>query len=121
MVDELPIIEEDSITFEKVLQKIEDYKMAFTLITDARGIFKGIISNADVRRGLLRNIDRMQHINASDLINRKPLQMNENSSIHDLLLFIKQASFPLQYLPVINDENKLTGSILFTNLIKGEL
>jgi ribulose-phosphate 3-epimerase len=119
--EELPVLHEDNITFENTLQKIEDYKMAFTLIVDEQEKLKGLISNADVRRGLLKNINNLQNINVADIINRTPLSMNENKSIHDLLLFIKQANFPLQYLPVVNDENQLTGSILFTNLIKGEL
>ncbi len=121
MMDELPVLEESMITFETALQKIEDYKMAFTLVTDANGMLKGLISNADVRRGLLKNSQNLQNIMANDIINPNPLRMKENKTIYDLLLFIKQAPFPLQYLPVVNDENKLTGSILFTNLIKGEL
>lgn len=119
--EELPVLAEDDITFEKALQKIEDYKMAFTLVVDKKEKLKGLISNADVRRGLLKNIHNLKDINIAELINTKPLSMNENKTIHDLLQFIKRASFPLQYLPVVNDENQLTGSILFTNLIKGEL
>jgi pentose-5-phosphate-3-epimerase/CBS domain-containing protein len=119
--DELPILYENELSFEKALRKIEDYKMAFTLIVDPDQKLKGLISNADVRRGLLRNIHNLQNINPTEIINTHPLNMNENSTIHDLLLFIKQANFPLQYLPVVNNENQLTGSILFTNLIKGEL
>ena len=121
MLDEVPVIEESQLTFEGALQKIEDYKMAFTLITSASGLLKGLISNADVRRGLLKNIGHLDQINVHDCVNSNPLQMQEDSSIHDLLLFIKHTNFPLQYLPVVNKDHQLTGTILFTNLIKGEL
>ncbi len=119
--EELPLLAANEISFEKVLQQIEDFKMAFVLIVDEEGTLIGLISNADVRRGLLKNINNLNALQTSEIINKNPLRMNENSTIHDLLLFIKQASFPIQYLPVVNDENQLTGSILFTNLIKGEL
>jgi len=121
MDDELPVIQEAELNFEKALLEIETYKMAFVLITDTYGILKGLISNADVRKGLLKNMDNLQNIQMSDIINPCPIAMNENKTIYDLLLFIKNINFPLQYLPVVNDHNKLTGAILFTNLIKGEL
>ncbi|MCX6190024.1 MAG: hypothetical protein NTW54_10580 [Bacteroidetes bacterium] len=121
MLDELPVLDESTLTFESALQKIEDYKMAFTLVTNHEGILKGLISNADIRRGLLKNTGHLDQINVHDCVNTNPLQMPEYSSIHDLLLFIKHTNFPLQYLPVVNKANQLTGAILFTNLIKGEL
>ena len=119
--DELPIIQENELSFEKALKSIDSYKMAFTLVVDSSGKLTGLISNADVRKGLLKNIQNLNAINPQDIINPKPLHLNENSTIHDLLKFIKQCNFPLQYLPVTDDNNKLSGAILFTHLIKGEL
>ena len=121
MIDELPVIEEAALTFEKALQTIENYKMAFALVINKEAQLHALISNADVRRGLLKNIGALNNIAVSDIMNRNPLKMNENKTIYDLLQFIKHSNFPIQYLPVVDDNNKLTGSILFTNLIKGEL
>jgi pentose-5-phosphate-3-epimerase/CBS domain-containing protein len=120
-IGEIPVVKKRELSFEKALKSIEDFDMAFTLVVDELGKLDGLISNADVRRGLLRNLGDLNRIPVSDIINPKPLRMEENKTIHELLAFIKRVNFPLQYLPVVNAENRLVGAILFTNLIKGEL
>jgi CBS domain-containing protein len=55
-----------------------------------------------------------------DLINPKPVTVNENASVVELIRLIKSKKFPITYLPVVNNEQKVTGVITFFNLIKGE-
>jgi Mg/Co/Ni transporter MgtE len=38
-----------------------------------------------------------------------------------MLAKVKQHNFPINYLPVIDAENKVSGVVSFLNLIKGEL
>jgi ribulose-phosphate 3-epimerase len=38
-----------------------------------------------------------------------------------MLQLIKKSSFPIMYLPVINDLNEAVGIVTFLNLIKGEI
>jgi CBS-domain-containing membrane protein len=95
--------------------------MAFTCIRDAAGHLTGLISNADIRKGLLKQWEAWPNIDVHQLINRTPLKIQESATIHGLLEFIQQVDFPVQYLPVVDAQNKLKGAVLFTQLIKGEL
>lgn len=117
---EIPVLKPGERSFEKVLRNIEDYAMGFTMLADTEGKLEGIISNADVRKGLLRNIGRLDAISENDITNRTPVTVNENATVVELLRLIKSKKFPITYLPVVNDENKITGALTFFNLVKGE-
>ncbi|MBI4648230.1 MAG: CBS domain-containing protein, partial [Bacteroidia bacterium] len=119
--DEIPMLHRDSATLHNVLHSIEDYKLGFTLVINDNGHLDGIITNADVRKGLLKNLDNLNKTLLEDMLNRTPFTANENHTVIELLNLVKKQKFPVSYLPVVNDSNKLTGAITFVNLIKGEL
>ncbi len=116
---ELPILDVRELTFEKALLTIDKYEMAFVSITD-NGKLKGIISNADVRKGLIKYFKNLNEINAFDLINLRPILIEEDNSIDDLLGVIRGVNFPLQYIPVVNAGGDLSGALIFTQMIKAE-
>jgi len=118
--EEIPVIQQDDLTFEKVLLSIDQYKMGFTNITDNNGILMGIITNADIRKGLIRNIGNLNNIDVSDMINPNPAFIYEDETVSDVLSYIKNLHFPVLFLPVVNGQKKVTGAIKFNNLIKGE-
>jgi pentose-5-phosphate-3-epimerase/CBS domain-containing protein len=118
--EEIPVVQEGKFSFKEALQSIEDGKTGFTLVQDKDGKLAGIITNADVRKAILKQTESLDNISPESLINRKPLVINENETVSDLFETIRQAHFPVSYLPVINDYMELTGAITFFNLIKGE-
>ena len=119
-LNETPTVGLSNLSLKTVLQSIEEARMAFTGVIDAAGFLKGIISNADVRKGLLKNIDDLALLQAESLINLKPIVVNEEMTVTELLRFVRHQTIPINYLPVINSEGKLTGSLTFNDLIKGE-
>ena len=118
--DEIPLIQENDLTFEKVLLSIDQYKMGFTNITNNNGLLLGIITNADIRKGLIRNINNLNNVNVSDMINRTPAFIYEDETVTEVLSYIKNLHFPVLFLPVVNGQKKITGTLKFNNLIKGE-
>lgn len=118
--DEIPVVFEGKFSFKEALQSIEDWKTGFTLVEDSNGKLAGIITNADVRKAILKQTESLDHISPESLINRKPLVIQENETVSDLFETIRQAHFPVSYVPVINEYMELTGAITFFNLIKGE-
>jgi CBS domain-containing protein len=118
-VAELPVLELRRLTFEDVLRTIDRYALAFVLMVD-EGKFAGLISNADVRKGLLRCLPDLNRIEPLSLINRRPIVIGEEQTISELLEVVKKANFPLQYIPVVNAAGDLTGALTFTQLIKAE-
>ena len=120
-VDEIPLLEPAELSVAAVLQSIEDHKLGFTILISEDGKLDGMITNADVRKGMIKHIDNLNDISVEDMTNKNPVRANENFSVMELLRFIKQQSFPISYLPVVDDDNKVTGAVTFFNLIKGEL
>ncbi len=120
-VDELPLLKLKDRSVTGILQSIEDYDVGFTILIDDNGKLDGIVTNADVRKGLLKHTDNLNEVSVEDITNTNPVTANENFSVMELLKFIKQQSFAISYLPVVDDNNKVTGAVTFFNLIKGEL
>ena len=119
--EEFPVLEEKSASLESVLAAIERYRMGFCMLTGENGELSGLVSNADLRRGVLRKIDSLEDLNLQDIINRKPVFIHEDRDVHELLKLIKSKQFPILYLPVTNHRQQLIGTVTFNNLIKGEL
>lgn len=117
---EIPVLRPNQRSFETVLKSIEEYQMGFTILIDNEERLEGIISNADVRRGMLKRIGWLNDIHESDITNKTPVVVNENATVVDLIRLIKSKKFPITYLPVVNNENHVTGALTFFNLVKGE-
>jgi pentose-5-phosphate-3-epimerase/CBS domain-containing protein len=117
---ELPILSVDNSDFKKSILMMEEYKLGFVFYTSNKNKLAGISSNADLRRAVLKNIDALDKIQLADMINKNPITINENKTIAEMISLVKSFSFPVLFLPVINDENEITGALTFNNLIKGE-
>ena len=110
-----------SINLRNVLQTIEDGDIGFTIVVDDDNSFKGLISNADIRKALLKNLNDLNGLKAVDLINRFPLTINENATVYEMLRTIKESDFSVMYLPVLKKNGFAAGIVTFVNLVKGEL
>ena len=118
---ESPAIELKELSLENVLKTIDAGKLGFTLVIDQAQKLKGLISNADVRKGLLNTLSDLNKANPIDFINERPTRIAENATVIEMLQLIKQSNFPITYLPVVDDEGYAKGIVTFVNLIKGEL
>lgn len=118
---ESPTVLEDNLTFENVLKSIDNGKLGFTLVLDNESRFKGLISNADVRKGLLRHLDNLNAVSPAEFINESPVCIEDTSTVLEMLQLIKKSKFPVMYLPVLNKSGFAVGIVTFVNLIKGEL
>jgi len=117
---EAPILQSEGQKFLDILQAIERYKLGFVIMADTKGQLKGMITNADIRRGLIRHIDNLNNITVQEIINTQPFTLYENLTINEMLKHIKAQRFPINYAPVIDNKNRVTGAVTFFNLIKGE-
>lgn len=112
---------EEHLNLENVLQSIEQGNKGLTIIKNIEGEFRGIITNADVRRFLLANIKDVYAANVIEMINTSPVFIKENATVEEMLTLVKSQVFPISYLPVLSENNKAVGMVTFVNLIKGEL
>lgn len=120
-LNESPVVKSSEVSLERVLKSIDAGKLGFTLIVDENQTLKGLISNADVRKGILRHLNDLNAIEIQSFLNDRPTVIQESASVLDMLRLIKQSPFPIMYLPVINSQGHATGIVTFVNLIKGEL
>ncbi len=118
-LQDLPILDKDKSTFKSVLSTMEEYKLGFVLYEDGNG-FCGITSNADLRKGILKNVDHLDQIPIDDLINATPIVISEEASTYEMISLIKSYNFPILFLPVVDAHKDLKGVITFNELIKGE-
>jgi ribulose-phosphate 3-epimerase len=119
--EETPILSLRDLNLKNLLQTIENYGFGFAIIEDENHKFSGIISNADIRRGLLKNIDDPSQLNLNAIINHNPVHVFAHNTVKEMLTLIRKQSFPISYLPVLEENGHSCGMISFVNLIKGEL
>ncbi len=119
--EETPILSIQDLNLKNLLQTIENFGFGFAIIEDENKKFTGIISNADIRRGLLKNIDNPSNLNLNAIINHTPVHVFSHNTVKEMLTLIRKQSFPISYLPVLENTGHTCGMISFVNLIKGEL
>lgn len=120
-LEECPVVHEATMDLRNTLQTIEDGNLGFCLVVNESGDLTGIISSADIRKGMLRNLDNLNGIAPKNLMNSNPVVVYEDSTVVELLQTIKKCPFPVMYLPVLKKERKAIGIVNFVHLIKGEL
>ena len=118
---EVPSVNYASLSIRDILESIEKGKLGFTLVTDEQSKLKGLISNADVRKAMLGHLDDLNALKPIECINSKPTSIRESATVFEMLQLIKKSSFPVTYLPVVDDLGFAKGIVTFVNLIKGEL
>lgn len=119
-INECPVIDYKVLSLTNVLSAIEQGNMGFTIVSK-ESHFMGIISNADVRRALLRNIQVLPNINATEMINSNPVSIKEHTTVNEMLELVREQPFSLMYLPVLSSDGKPAGVVTFLDLIKGEI
>ena len=119
-IEETPVLKGDEVIFYDVLRSIDDFKMGFTALVNEDDILQGIITNADIRKSLIRNYDNIVNVSVDDMLNRDPAYVYDYETVTDILAYIKNLEFPVLFMPVVDEKKKLVGAIKFNNLIKGE-
>ncbi len=118
--EDLPILDITKTNVKEVLLSIEKYKLGFVFYHDENGKFAGLSSNADVRKGLLRNLDDLNAVKLVDIVNSNPVSISDEATITDMLDLIKSKNFIISFLPVVNKENEPVGGVTFFNMIRSE-
>lgn len=114
----LPILSEQELSIQNVLETIEKFKMGFVLINGTDGKLKGVISNADIRRGFLNKLNDLNAVDVQEMINAKPVVIGENKTLTDMLHLLNDLNFIILFLPVVDAQHQLKGAVLLNNLTR---
>ncbi|MFN5149268.1 MAG: CBS domain-containing protein [Flavobacteriia bacterium] len=120
-LEECPVVDYADISIENILLTIEKGELGFCLVLNSDKTLMGIVSSADVRKTMLRNLKDLNAIKAQELINSNPVFVEDDETVLELLQKIKRCRFPIMYLPVLNNDRKAVGIVNFVHLIKGEI
>ena len=121
---ETPKFSIENLDLKNVLQTVEEGQMGVAMAIDAHNTFIGLVSSADIRKALLKQLSNGLDLNALDaknLINAQPICIQEDATVLELLQLIKNSPFAVLYLPVVDSANALKGIVQFSNLIKAEI
>lgn len=116
---ELPVLNVDNCDFKTIIKSLDEYDLGFVLF-EKNNEFYGVCSNADLRKGILKHLDNLNEIKIEELINTNPFTINENINTQEMIHKIKSKHFPILFLPVLSDDNKISGALTFNQLMKGE-
>ena len=120
-LEELPVILIEQLEARNLLQTIEDYKMGYCLLVDEAGKLAGLVTNADLRRGVLKQLGQPGALDPYPLVNRDPQCIRPDITISEMLQEVKSLPFLVQFMPVVSDDHRLVGAVNFNQLILGEL
>jgi pentose-5-phosphate-3-epimerase len=121
---ETPRFSIENLDLRNILQTVEEGQMGVDMAIGTHNAFIGLVSSADIRKALLKQLKNGADLNALDaksLINTQPICINEDASVVELLQLIKNSPFAVLYLPVIDAAKQLKGIVQFSNLIKAEI
>ncbi|MCK9617182.1 MAG: CBS domain-containing protein [Lentimicrobiaceae bacterium] len=119
--NELAIVKESELDLLEVLVRISEVKMGFCLVVNGNNELKGLITDGDLRRALIRHYSDFNELKKIDFINRNPFYIYDNENVKDMLEKVSRQSHNVNFVPVINHNHQLMGAVSFHNLIKGEL
>lgn len=114
----LPVISNGDNSFRNILQQIEKGGQGFVMFADAEGKLTGIVSNADVRKGLVKHIDNLNGVQGQDLINTTPVHIHDTASVADMAKLLNNLNFIVLFLPVVDSNNVLKGAVLLNHLTR---
>jgi|TARA_R110000737_G_scaffold202403_1_gene221633 ribulose-phosphate 3-epimerase len=120
-IAEAPTVLIEELSNENILKAIENGNLGFCIVVNKEGKLEGLSSNADVRKGLLRNLSDFNAMSPEKIVNRNPVALNEEMTVVEMMKVIRECSFQVSYLPVKDSNNRAKGIVTFVNLIKGEL
>jgi ribulose-phosphate 3-epimerase len=120
-VEESPTVLIEELSNENILKAIENGNLGFCLVISKEGKLEGLSSNADIRKGLLRNLTDFNAMSPEKIVNKNPISLHEEMTVVEMMKVIRECPFQVTYLPVKDSDGRAKGIVTFVNLIKGEL
>ncbi|TCS80480.1 KpsF/GutQ family sugar-phosphate isomerase [Pectinatus cerevisiiphilus] len=112
-----PVIAKDK-TAKEALFLMTDKGLGATSVVDAAGVFIGLITDGDIRRGLSKGIEFLNEP-VEHLMTKAPLTITKNKMAAEALRIMeKHKPRPITVLPVIDEANNPIGIVHLTDLLR---
>ena len=103
-IGEFPILKEDSI-LKEAIDLMDEYKLGVAALIDENYCLKGIITDGDIRRSLIKIQKPLSHALVDDAINyskKNPKFISSSSSLFNAVKYMNENK--IWDLPVLKDE-----------------
>lgn len=97
---------------EQAIYVLNEAALKIALITDAKGILIGTVSDGDIRRGLLQGLNLASPIES--IIHRNAIVVSSELS-HDSVMHLMKSS-KIQQIPIVDEKMKLLGLHLWDEM-----
>ena len=112
--DEDAVVSEGS-TLHQAIVEMSKKGLSMVTIVDAENNIKGIITDGDLRRMLDKNVDVYNAV-VDDLMTKNPTTVDYREMAVNALQTMSDKK--ITCMPVVNEENKLVGTILMQDIFK---
>lgn len=117
-LSDIPVVHEKTF-FKETLETMGNYRLGIACIVDQKGILKGIITDGDIRRMLLKEQKPFSALFAEDSIqfaNTQPSVIKVGASLHQAIAVMEKKE--IQDLPIVDQDGLLVGILHLHTAIK---
>ncbi len=107
------IINSNKSIFEAV-KRIDENGLQLVLITDEEQRLLGIITDGDVRRGIISGVDFSLPV--SEIMNRHPISVRQGTSEEEIRRLMTECI--LHQVPVVDDDGRVVDLVFFIELLR---
>lgn len=97
----MKIVLTEQVTFKDLIAKLNDYGSGFLAIVDSKNKLVGILTDGDVRRAILNDVQDIQCI-----FNKNPVTVPEGTPRQKIISLLKDIH--RKHMPVVDNNGKLT-------------
>ncbi|MBW1723047.1 MAG: KpsF/GutQ family sugar-phosphate isomerase [Deltaproteobacteria bacterium] len=114
--DHIPRVSMDT-TVREALREIDDKGIGATLVVDGEDKLKGIITDGDLRRALLKN-ERIQDLRVEEVMSPSPRTIEEDQTAAEALGIMEL--YGITHLCIVDRRNRLKGVVHLHDLLGRE-
>lgn len=115
----LPTIHAEQLNLRSVLIAVDQCKMGLVLVVDDADVLQGMITDGDIRRGILQSGDTLGLPDPQVIINRAPLTLSPTMTLSEALHAIDRIQRTIVFIPVVDSERRLVGGLGLRQVLEG--
>lgn len=104
-------------TIKSVMGLFEKNNAQIAIVATQDNILVGTVTDGDIRRGILKNIDLNDSI--KQVVNYKPVTVAQNTPYQEV--FQKAVALDLKYIPIVNEKKEIKGVYSKEDLVSAPL
>ncbi|CAN6462146.1 unnamed protein product [Victoria cruziana] len=117
---ELPICQEGDLIMDQLVE-LTSKGCGCLLVIDKQYHLIGTFTDGDLRRTLKANGEAIFKLRVGDVCNRNPRTIDPEAMAVDAMKKMESPPSPVQFLPVVNDQNVVIGIVTLHGLVSAGL